>query len=188
MSILVFSGSSRTGSINTQLAKAAAAAAEQAGGDVQFLDMADYALPLYNGDLEDAEGIPAKALELKQLFRDAEAFIIATPEYNSGITPMLKNVIDWTSRAASEDDPPLSAWRGKVAGLVAASPGPLGGIRGLPIVRLILSNIGVTVLPGDVAVGMAAFNDDGTLTNEGHQGRVAKLAADVVRVSQALRA
>ena len=78
MSILVFSGSSRTGSINTQLAKAAAAAAEQAGGDVQFLDMADYALPLYNGDLEDAEGIPAKALELKQLFRDAEAFIIAT--------------------------------------------------------------------------------------------------------------
>ena len=125
-------------------------------------------MPIYNGDLEEAEGLPEHAKTLKQMFAAHDGMFIAAPEYNSSITPLLKNTIDWLSRAEPSDTAPMMAFRGKVAALGATSGGKLGGLRGLVIVRLLLSNIGVHVVPDQVAVGGAAtaFAEDGSLNDE----------------------
>jgi chromate reductase len=165
--ILAFAGSARKDSVNKLLVRVAAQAATEAGAEVTVLDLADYPLPLYDGDLEAQEGLPANALKLKQLFMDHDGLMIATPEFNSSITPLLKNTIDWVSRPA-EGEGPLAAYQNKVAVLMAASPGGLGGLRGLVHVRAILQNIGVTVLPDQRAVSGAfsAFDDAGQLKDE----------------------
>lgn len=170
--ILAFAGSTRADSYNKKLARLAADAARAAGAEVTFLDLREYPLPLYDGDLEEQEGLPENAKKLKALFRAHDAFIISSPEYNSSISGVLKNTIDWVSRAETDDEPALVAYRGKAAALLAASPGALGGLRGLVTVRSILGNIGVIVLPDQVAVPKAyeAFDDNGGLKDE----RVAK--------------
>jgi chromate reductase len=157
--ILAFAGSIRRGSFNHKLLRIAGDGAAAAGADVTVIDLADYELPLFNEDLE-REATPENATKLKQLFLRHDALLIGSPEYNSSLTPLLKNTLDWVSRASS-DIPALAAYRGKVAGLVAASPGALGGLRGLVHVRSILSSIGVIVLPDQVAVPKAheAFDD-----------------------------
>ena len=167
--ILVFAGSARRASVNKKLAAAAAVMARDAGADVTHLDLADYPMPLYDGDLETAEGLPEHARTLKKLFAENDGFFIAAPEYNSSITPLLKNTVDWLTRAEPTDTGPLMAFRGKVAALGAASPGRLGGLRGLVVVRMLLSNISVHVVPQQVAVSGAgdAFADDGSLKDEG---------------------
>ncbi len=115
-------------------------------------------------------------MRLKELFAQHKGLMISCPEYNSSITPLLKNTIDWLSRA-SEGEAPLAAFRGKIAGLLGASPGALGGLRCLVHVRSILGNIGVWVAPTQVAVGKAhaAFADDGSLTDESARKRLAGL-------------
>lgn len=149
--VLAFAGSVRAGSVNRVLAKAAARGAVAAGADVTWLELKDHPLPLYDGDLEAAEGIPDVAMRLKDIFDAHDALLIGCPEYNSSVTPLLKNTIDWVSRPV-EGRPPLHAFRGKVAGLVAGSGGALGGLRGLVHVRAILGNIGVLVVPEQRAV------------------------------------
>lgn len=179
--ILAFAGSTRTDSLNKKLARAAAQIARDAGAEVTFVDLRDLALPLYDGDLEAASGLPEGARKLKTLLRESDGLLIASPEYNSSITAVLKNAIDWASRAESDDEPPLVAYRGKAAALLSASPGALGGLRGLVHLRAILGNIGVIVLPDQAALGKAheAFNEDGTLKAEGR-------TASVHSVTQAL--
>ena len=145
--ILAFAGSTRVDSFNKKLVKIAAAGAGKAGAEVALIDLRDFALPLYDGDLEDRDGLPANAKKLKQLFLAHDGLLLSCPEYNSGITPMLKNTIDWVSRAETDDEKPLACYAGKVAGLMSASPGALGGLRGLVQVRAILGNIKVLVLP-----------------------------------------
>ncbi|MEM8886040.1 MAG: NAD(P)H-dependent oxidoreductase [Planctomycetota bacterium] len=147
--ILAFAGSTRTDSLNRKLA---AMAAEMAGATL--LELRDYPLPIYDGDLEAAEGLPENVLKLKAQFDAHDGLLIACPEYNGSITPLLKNTIDWVSRAAP-DEKPLQQFRGKVAGLLAASPGALGGMRGLVHVRAILGGIGVHVIPDQAAVSKA---------------------------------
>lgn len=166
--ILAFAGSTRTDSLNKKLARAAAAIAGEAGAEVTFVDLRDLALPLYDGDLEEASGLPEGARKLKALLRASDGFLIASPEYNSSVTAVLKNALDWASRAETDDEPPLAAFRGKAAALLSASPGALGGLRGLVHLRAILGNIGVIVLPDQVAVSKAheVFNDDGSLKTE----------------------
>ena len=181
MKIVAFAGSARTGSLNAALIATAARAAGTAGADVTLLNMREHELPLYDGDLEVASGLPEPVRALKRILHDADAFLIAAPEYNGGITPLLKNVIDWASRGDDSEDPPLNPWGGKTAALFAASPGPLGGIRALPMVRQILTNVGVVVIPGDVAVGQASFDADGTLESERLRQRVEGHAAALVR-------
>ena len=114
---------------------------------------------------------------------------MACPEYNGSITPLLKNVIDWTSRP-SDGVAPLAAYRGKVAGLLSASPGALGGIRGLVHVRAILGGIGVHVIPGDVSVSAAhkAFGEDGALLDDKLAQRLDSSLERLVRTAGALRA
>jgi len=180
--ILAFAGSTRKESFNVRLIHIAAEGARSAGADVTVLDLNDYPLPLFDQDLEQEQGMPENAAKVKQLFLDHDGLLIASPEYNSSITPLLKNTIDWVSRPA-EGESPLAAYRGKVAALMAASPGGLGGLRGLVHVRSILSSIGVIVLPDQIAVSRAfeAFDDEGQLKDNKQQVRVQGLGESVAR-------
>lgn len=186
--ILAFAGSARSESFNKRLLVYAAKQTQAAGADVTVLDFADLPLPLYDGDLEANDGVPANALELKRLMKAHDGFLIACPEYNSSITPLLKNAIDWASRPVA-GEAPLETYRGKTAALIAASPGGLGGLRGLVTVRSILGNIGVFVTPTQLAVPLAhqAFAEDGSLIEErmrkGLDGVVTELVRFTSRVA-----
>lgn len=181
--ILAFGGSLRRASFNQKLAGIAAEGAREAGAEVTLIALRDFPLPVFDEDLEAAGGLPEAAKKLKQLFREHHGLIIASPEYNSSLTAALKNAIDWVSRAESDDEPPLAAYTGKTAILCAASPGALGGLRGLVHVRAILGNIGVNVLPDQVAVSKAheAFREDGELANEKQAAKVKGLGALLAR-------
>lgn len=179
--ILAFAGSARADSCNKKLVVAAAQMVRDAGGEVTVVDLRDYPMPLYDGDLEAAEGLPENATKLFELMRDHQGLLLGCPEYNSSITPLLKNTIDWLSRPR-EGEPMLAAFSGKVAGLMSASPGALGGMRGLVHVRSILGNIGVLVLANQVAVPKAheVFAEDGTVADERLASRLAALAGELV--------
>jgi chromate reductase, NAD(P)H dehydrogenase (quinone) len=187
--ILAFAGSARSASLNRKLVRVAAEGARAAGAEVTLLELRDHPLPVYDGDLEAAEGLPANARKLKDLFLAHEGLLIAAPEYNSSITPLLKNTIDWVSRSAP-GEAPLSCFDGKVAALMSASPGSLGGLRGLAVVRSCLSSIRVLVLPDQVAVPQAndAFAEDGTLKDGKRHAAVARLGATLAQVVAKLRA
>jgi len=188
--ILAFAGSTRTESFNKKLVKIAATGARNAGAEVTLIDLRDFPLPLYDGDLEDREGLPANAKKLKQLFLAHDGLLLSCPEYNSGITAVLKNTIDWVSRSESDDEKPLACFAGKVAALMSASPGALGGLRGLVQVRAILGNIKVLALPEQIAVGDAyeAFNADGSLKDAKKQAAVEKLGATLAGTIAKLKA
>jgi chromate reductase len=188
VNVLAFAGSLRSESFNKKLVRIAAHAAERAGAEVTLLDLRDLNLPLYDGDLEDSLGLPEGARRLKQLMIASDAFLISSPEYNSSISGALKNAIDWASRPAP-GEPPLAPFRGKLAGLMAASPGGFGGIRALPTVRLIFSNLGTLVLPTQVALPRAneAFHQDGSLKDPKIQRAVEQLAQEVVEMGGALK-
>jgi NAD(P)H-dependent FMN reductase len=187
--ILAFAGSTRADSFNKKLLHIAAAGARDAGAEVTRIDLRDFPLPLYDGDLEEREGLPDNAKKLKQLFLAHDGLLLSCPEYNSGITGVLKNTIDWVSRSESEDEPDLACYVGKVAALMSASPGFLGGLRGLVQVRSILSNIKVLVLPDQVTVGKAheAFNADGSLRDAKKQAAVKSLGAALAHTIRKLR-
>lgn len=180
--ILAFAGSTRSGSFNKQLIRVAADAARAAGAEVTLLDLRDLPLPLFDGDLETEHGLPDNAKKLKTLFRDHDAFLISAPEYNSSITGVLKNALDWASRSETDDALELAAYRGKAAALLSASPGALGGLRGLVHLRAILGNIGVIVLPDQVALPKAheAFDAAGQLKDERPAKQVTALAQGLV--------
>lgn len=152
--ILAFSGSARKQSYNQALVTVMADVCRQLGAEVTVVTLADYPAPLYDGDWETENGLPDSMRQLKTLMKQHDGLLIACPEYNSSITPLLKNTIDWASRQ-EEGEAPLACYQGKVAALAAASPGKLGGLRGLFHVRDILQNIGVMVVPNMVAVSEA---------------------------------
>lgn len=174
--ILAFAGSLRKDSFNKKLVRIAAEAARKAGAEVTFVDLKDHPLPIFDEDLEKAQGMPEPGRKLKQLMVESDGFLISAPEYNSSITAALKNAIDWVSRP-QPNEPSLVAFQGKAAVLMSASPGALGGLRGLVHVRSILGNIGVIVLPEQVAVPRAfeAFNPDGSLKDPKQQESIEKL-------------
>lgn len=180
--ILTFAGSTRTESFNKKLARLAAAAVNAAGGQSTLVDLRDYPMPIFDEDLEAREGLPENARKLKDLLFAHDALLISSPEYNSSISAVLKNTIDWASRAASPTEPGLACFSGKVAALMSASPGALGGLRGLVHLRSILGNIQVIVLPDQIAIVRAheAFNSDGTLKDANHQASVERIAKKLV--------
>lgn len=187
--IVAFAGSARADSYNKRLVRVAASAAERAGATVSLIDLRDFPMPLFDQDAETAQGMPEPARRFKSLLIEHDGFLIAAPEYNSSITPLLKNAIDWASRSAP-GEPPLAAFRGKVATLMAASPGALGGLRGLVTVRSILGNIGVIVLPDQVAVPRAheAFATDGSLVDATRQAAIERLGQGLASFLQKLKA
>lgn len=181
--ILAFAGSTRKDSYNKKLVQIAANGARTAGAEVTYLDLRDIPMPIYDEDLEAAEGIPPNALKLKELMMQHQGLLIACPEYNSSITPVLKNAIDWASRPLPGEGM-LACYVDKVAAIMSASPGGFGGMRGLVHVRSILGNIKVIVLPDQVAVSKAyeVFNTDGTLKDPNQQASVEKLGENVAKV------
>jgi NAD(P)H-dependent FMN reductase len=187
--ILAFAGATRTQSWNKKLIRLGSEAARRAGAQVTLIDLRDLPMPLYDGDIEVAEGLPSNARELKQLMVTHHGFLLSCPEYNSSISAVLKNAIDWVSRP-QPNEPPAPAFRGKVAGLLAASPGNLGGIRGLFAVRQILSVLGTLVLPTQFALARAgeAFAEDGTLKDLAHHKAVDAVASELVRLLSKLHA
>lgn len=186
--ILAFAGSTRTASFNHKLVEVAARGAEAAGASVTVIRLSDYTMPLYDGDWEEQNGIPEPAKKLKSLMFSHQGLLIACPEYNSSITGVLKNSIDWVSRI-EEGEKPLQAFKGKVVSLMSTSPGALGGLRGLVHVRAILGNVGCIVLPDQVAVPLAtkAFDADGALTDDALRGRVEALGTNVAQMVNKLQ-
>jgi NAD(P)H-dependent FMN reductase len=179
--VLAFAGSTRKASFNKRLVRVAARAAEDTGAAVTVIDLADFPMPHYDGDLEEAEGLPEHAKRFKRLLIEHDGFLIASPEYNGSLPAVLKNAIDWASRP-EPDEPRLAAFRGKHAGLMAASPGRLGGLRALMHLRTVLQDIGVRTLPEIVATPGAAdaFTDDGDLKDEQQREMIRGLGARLV--------
>ena len=142
-------------------------------------------MPIYDGDLEDASGLPEAAKRLKQVFREHDGVFIASPEYNSSIAPLLKNVLDWISRKHEADEPMLSAYQGKVMAIAAASPGGFGGLRGLVPLRMMLGNIGVLVLPEQLAISFAdtVFDAEGNLSDDKHRKVLERMVSRLVEVT-----
>lgn len=151
------------------------------------IDLREYPLPLYDGDLERREGLPPHARRLRDLFLSHQAFLIAAPEYNGSLSGVLKNMIDWLSRPVEgETELTLSCYRGKVAALLSASLGPLGGIRGQMHLREILSGIGVLVIPEFSFVRDAAreFDEEGCLRSPPYQERTEMVGRRLVQVTR----
>jgi chromate reductase, NAD(P)H dehydrogenase (quinone) len=165
--LLVFAGSTRAGSLNKKLAQAAARMAAVDGAEVTYIDLQDFPMPLYDGDLEAGAGLPEAAVRLRELFRAHDAVLIASPEYNGSFPAVLKNVIDWVSRPWN-GEPPLAVLRVKTAGVMSASPGKGGGRRGSKHLRELLEMVGMQVLPQQVnaATAMEAFAESGSLSRQ----------------------
>lgn len=188
--ILALAGSTRKGSLNKKLIKLAAKGAEAAGAEVTLIDLRDFPMPFYDGDLESAEGLPEKGRDFKKLMVDSDGILIASPEYNSGYSAVLKNAIDWASRASTEGEPGFLAFTGKYAALLSASPGALGGIRGLYQLREMLQNITMTVMPKMQAIPKAheAFDENGNLKDEKLAKSVHNIGAELVATLQKIYA
>lgn len=166
VSVLAFSGSARRESLNRKLLVAAVEETRAAGGEVTLIDLNEFAMPLYHGDLEDEQGLPENATKLIELITRHDALLIASPEYNSMISPLLKNTIDWCTRGDA------NPFTGKVAAVVSASPGVFGGVRSLKMAQQLLLHLGAIVVPGQTALPHAdkAFDASGALID----GRMAK--------------
>ncbi len=182
--VLAFSGSARRESFNKKLLAVAVQALRDAGAEVTLIDLNDYTMPLYDGDWEEAKGMPGAATRLVELIGKHDALLIASPEYNSMITPLLKNTIDWCSRA---DENPFE---GKVAAVVSASPGALGGIRSLKMAQQLLLHLGAHVVPGNTMLPQAhkAFDAAGALTDARTLRSVKTLAEALVATAGKLGA
>lgn len=181
MKILAIAGSTRKESFNRKLLDIAVEGARETGAEVTVVDLNEFEMPLYNQDLEFREGIPESAVRLKQLMIEHDGLLIASPEYNGFPSPLLKNCFDWLSRPQNSHEPPLFAFRGKVAAVMSASPGAGGGTRGLTILRILLQNLGVMALPEQVTLGRAgqAFRENGRLGNDETQLAVEALGANL---------
>lgn len=162
--IFAVAGSTRRDSLNRKLLREAVEAARQAGARLDLVDLNEYPLPFYDGDLEERSGHAAAVRELRARMKQADVLMIASPEYNSSYSAVLKNTLDWVSRPTAED-PVCAAFQGKTVGLLAASPSPYGGIRGLAALRTLLENMGCQVVPGQVALAVAheKFDEQGRL-------------------------
>ena len=180
--ILAFSGSARRESLNRRLLAVTAAAVQAAGGEVTLLDLNEYELPLYHGDLEDAKGLPANAAKLIEQIKGHDGLLVASPEYNSFITPLLKNTLDWCTRG--DDDP----FAGRAAAVVSASPGAYGGIRSLQHARHLLLHLGCHVVPSQCSLPKAheAFDETGALKDKRTRSAVEAVAVDLVRLATRL--
>ncbi|MEO1112624.1 MAG: NAD(P)H-dependent oxidoreductase [Pseudomonadota bacterium] len=181
--IIVCSGSVRGGSHNTKLAALVAKRLSLLDADVTHLSLKDYPLPIYDGDHEADNGVPEQAKRLHRLFVGHDGVFLACPEYNAGVTPLLKNTLDWISRVKEPGEP----YRNKVFALGAASPGGFGGLRGLIGMRTILEvGLGALVLPQMVSVpkASAAFDDKDDLAEDRISGQLDKLVEALLRMTR----
>lgn len=192
MKLLVFAGSTREKSFNRRLAKATAAMATAGGVEVNHIELADFDIPMYNADLE-AKGTPPDVIRLKKLMFDHPAWIICTPEYNASYPALVKNTLDWVSspvKADPEWTDGFKSSRGKVVGMLSASPGALGGLRSQSHLAPLLLNLQCWLAPVNFALGHAgdAFDDTGALVNEPARRHVQAVIDQVVWAATRLAA
>ncbi len=185
--ILVFAGSAREGSLNKKLARVAAKAINDSGGEASLIDLRDYPMPIYEGDHETREGMPPAARKLRELFVSHAAFLIVSPENNGSMPSLLKNTIDWLSRDM-DGRSGLEPYKGKVAALMAASPGAFGGVLGLVHLRMSLTKLFVHVISDQFPLPNAdkAFAEDGSLTQAWQQRTVQTVVQKLIETTKKL--
>lgn len=157
--ILAVAGSLREGAYSKKLVRAGAEVLRSMGAEVDLLDLRDVPMPPYDGDMEEAEGLPPGAVEFKRRLGLAQGFLFASPEYNHSIPGTFKNVLDWASRGDIE------VFAGKPAALMGSSPGGVGGMRMLPHLRQVMVALGVWLMPEQLTLSKAneAFDEAGKL-------------------------
>ncbi|HSK71114.1 MAG TPA: NAD(P)H-dependent oxidoreductase [Pyrinomonadaceae bacterium] len=179
--ILAFAGSLRENSYNKRVVKIAAEGARSAGAEVNYIDLRDYPMPIYNADEHAANGFPEAALKFQRLLGAHEGLLISSPEYNASLPGGLKNAIDWASRQSDEFGQ-IEVFKGKTAAITTASPGSFGGIRCLNHLRSVLTIMQVNVLPTEIAVTFVRekFEGDGEeMTDEKMKGILQNLGASL---------
>lgn len=184
--IAVFSGSLRKGSFNTKLVLYVAGEIEASGGvELDLISLNGLDLPIFSQDLEEA-GFPQAAIDLKKRLIGVDAFLIASPEYNGSLSAALKNAIDWASRPRADEEP-LACFKGKTCALLAASPGVLGGLRGIRHVRQILTQLQMHIIPQEFALARAheAFDASGKLRDEAVRELALNVGRALVRTTRA---
>jgi chromate reductase len=188
LKILVIPGSLRTGSFNAKLAAVAAHHLAQAGAEVTRLSLADFPLPIYDGDLQTKSGVPKNAIDLKRLIGTHHGVLIVTPEYNSSVPPLVKNTIDWISRVQDAHEARGQVFRGRAFAIAAASNSRLGGARAIAALRLILSACQALVIPNQLAVAFAeeAYDDMDRLKNQSDIEALGAVVRQLIDVSQRL--
>ena len=186
LKILVIPGSLRTGSLNARLAATAALEFAQAGADVTRISLADFPLPIYDGDLQGKSGVPKNAVNLKRMMSAHHGVLIVTPEYNSSVPPLVKNTIDWVSRVQDPQESRGQVFRERPFAIAAASEGRLGGTRSLAALRLILSACHATVIPNQLALSFAsdAYDDMDRLKHPADVEALDALARQLIEFSQ----
>jgi chromate reductase, NAD(P)H dehydrogenase (quinone) len=192
MKVLVFAGSTRIASHNRKLAREVAGMARSTGAEVTHLELADYDVPMYNADLE-AKGTPAGVMKLKQLFYEHPAWLVCTPEYNASYPALVKNTLDWLSSPVKGDpvwNDDFRFSRGKVVGVLSASPGALGGLRSQSHLIPLLLNLHCWVAPQTYALGRAgdAFDEQGRLKEDAARKRVQAVIDQVLWAAARLHA
>lgn len=188
--LLFMAGSAREASFNKRLARLAHDVAEANGIAATWVDIADYPMPIYDGDLEAREGPPENARKLKALFGVHAGIFIACPEYDASITPLLKNTIDWVGRVKEDGGGPSTVYKTRVFAIGSASPGALGGMRGLIAVRQTLElGLGALVLPDQISVPRAAdaFGDDGHLKDKALMELLRTVVQKLARAAHVMR-
>ena len=179
--LLAFAGSTRRGSYNCMALEFVVDGARAAGARVDTLSLADYPMPLYQADEHAAHGVPATMRALRARLIAADGLLLASPEYNGSITPLLKNTIDWLSQSV-DGESGTRPFKGKIVGLCGASPGAFGAVRALPHVAYVLSNLGATVLPiTGVPQAGKVFDANGQVKDDAIRGRLHELGQRVVR-------
>ena len=187
--ILAFAGSLRKDSFNKKLVKVAAEGARGAGGAVQYIDLRDYPMPMFDEDLEAKHGMDPTARKFKELMIGADGILLASPEYNGSVSAVLKNAIDWASRPEMGETP-LIAFKDKPIQLMSASPGGLGGIRGLIHLRALLGGIQMMCMPQQHCLARAHefFDASGEITDHRQRDIVLGLGKKLVEVVTKLKA
>lgn len=180
--LLFFSGSTRQDSLNQKLLNLAVTIAQDLGAEVTPINLKDFSMPIFNGDDEVAYGLPENAKKLKVIFAKHDGLFIASPEHNRSIPALLKNTLDWISRTEAKDEKPLAAFKDKVVALGSVSPGMLGGLHGLIQLRMMLTYIGVNVIPAQTTIisGLQAFDSNGMLKNARQLETLKRTVTDLV--------
>jgi len=186
LKILVIPGSLRSGSLNARLAAVAAYELAQLGAEVSRISLADFPLPIYDGDLQTKSGVPKNAVNLKRMMSAHHGVLIVTPEYNSSVPPLVKNAIDWVSRVQDAHETRGQVFRERPFAIAAASEGRLGGTRALAALRLILSACRATVIPNQLALSFAdaAYDDMDRLKHPADIEAMGAMARQLIDVSQ----
>ena len=186
LKILVIPGSLRTGSLNAKLAAVAAHQFAQAGVEVTRLSLADFPLPIYDGDLQTKSGVPKHAVDLKRMIGTHHGVLIVTPEYNSSVPALLKNAIDWVSRIHDAHESRGQVFRGRAFAVAGASHSRLGGSRALAALRLILSACQAHVIPNQLSLSFApeAYDDMDRLKQPADIEAQKALVRQLIEISQ----